>query len=53
MVSARLNAGPKWVDAVVLNISLRGMLVRSEAAVVVGTYVDLRRGQQVIIGRAV
>lgn len=52
VVPARFNAGPKWVDAVILNISSRGMLVRSEAAVEVGTYVDIRRGRQVIIGRA-
>ena len=53
VVPARLNAGPKWVDAVVLNISSRGMLVRSETPIEVGTYIDLRRGRQVIIGRAV
>jgi hypothetical protein len=53
VVPARLNAGPRWVDAVVLNISSRGMLVRSDTAISVGTYVDLRRGGQVIIGRAV
>jgi len=53
VVPARLNAGPRWVDAVVLNISSRGMLVRSETPIAVGTYVDLRRGKQVIIGRAV
>jgi len=53
VVPARLNAGPKWVDAVILNISSRGMLVRSEAAIEPGTYIDVRRGRQVIIGRAV
>lgn len=53
VVPARLNAGPKWVDAVILNVSSRGMLVRSEVAVEVGTYIDIRRGRQVIIGRAV
>jgi len=53
VVPARLNAGPKWVDAVVLNVSSRGMLVRSDTAVEVGTYIDIRRGRQVIIGRAV
>lgn len=53
VVPARLNAGPKWVDAVILNISSRGMLVRSDTPVAVGTYIDLRRGRQVIIGRAV
>jgi hypothetical protein len=53
VVPARLNAGPKWVDAVILNVSSRGMLVRSDSAVEVGTYIDIRRGRQVIIGRAV
>lgn len=53
VVPARLNAGPKWVDAVILNVSSRGMLVRSDTPMAVGTYVDLRRGRQVIIGRAV
>ena len=53
VVPARLNAGPKWVDAVVLNVSSRGMLVRSDVAIEVGTYIDLRRGRQVIIGRAI
>ena len=53
VVPARLNAGPKWVDAVILNISSRGMLVRSDVAMDTGTYIDIRRGRQVIIGRAV
>lgn len=53
VVPARLNAGPKWVDAVILNLSSRGMLVRSDVAMEVGTYIDIRRGRQVIIGRAV
>ena len=53
VVPARLNAGPRWVDAVILNVSSRGMLVRSDTAMAVGTYIDIRRGRQVIIGRAV
>jgi hypothetical protein len=51
VVPARLRVGARWSDACILNISARGLLVRSADKAERGSYVELRRGDQVIIGR--
>lgn len=53
MVPVRLRAGSSWMDACVLNVSSRGLLVRSPKPAERGSYVELRRDDQVIVARVV
>jgi hypothetical protein len=53
MIPSRMQVGAAWTDVCIHNISSRGMLVAADEAPAPGTYVDIRRGSQVIIGRAV
>jgi hypothetical protein len=50
---ARLRVGSGWVSACILNISSRGLLIRSTGAAEPGNVVELRRGDQVILARVV
>jgi hypothetical protein len=52
-IPARLRLGAQWTDAFILNVSSRGLLIQSSGAVERGMYVELRREDQVIIGRIV
>jgi hypothetical protein len=51
MVPARLRIDSCWSDACILNVSSRGLLIHSPQPVERGSYVELRRGDQVIVGR--
>lgn len=51
VVPARLRFGSRWSDACILNISSRGVMIHSREPVERGSYVELRRGDQVIVGR--
>jgi hypothetical protein len=51
VVPARLRLGAKWSDACILNVSARGLLIHSREPAERGSYVELRRGDQVIVGR--
>lgn len=53
LLPARMKVGQAWADACIHNVSSHGMLVASDQAPTPGTYVDIRRGQNVIIGRAI
>jgi hypothetical protein len=50
-VPARLRVGARWSDACILNVSSRGLLIHLPQPPERGSYVELRRGDQVIIGR--
>lgn len=50
-VPARLRMGSSWSDACILNVSSRGVLIHVPQPPQRGSYVELRRGDQVIIGR--
>lgn len=50
-VPARLRIGANWSDACILNVSSRGVLIHVPQPPQRGSYVELRRGDQVIIGR--
>ena len=52
-IPARLRLGAQWTDAFILNVSSRGLLIQSTEAVERGMYVEVRRDNQVIIGRIV
>ncbi|MCY7270572.1 MAG: PilZ domain-containing protein [Sphingomonas bacterium] len=51
LVRARIKAGASWHDACILNISSRGMLMQAAAPPVRGSYLEIRRGAQVIVAR--
>ncbi|MBV9529062.1 PilZ domain-containing protein [Sphingomonas sp.] len=52
-VAARMRLGARWTDAFILNVSSRGLLVRSSELLDRGTYVELRRDDKVIVARVV
>jgi len=51
LTKARIRIGASWADVCILNISSRGLMVRADAPPPRGTYLELRRGARVIIGR--
>lgn len=53
MIKARMRAGASWSDALILNLSSRGMLVRSDQSPNRGSYLEIRRGAHVIVARVV
>lgn len=53
MIKARVRAGASWNDALILNMSSKGLLVRSSQAVNRGAYLEIRRGPHVIVARVV
>lgn len=50
---SRMRVNSAWTDACIHNVSTRGLLVSSDGAPEPGAYIEIRRGQNVIIGRAV
>ena len=53
LIQARMRTGALWVDIVIHNISSRGLMVQTEQPPEPGTYVEIRRGVEVIVGRIV
>ena len=53
MLAARLRSEHGWSDASILNISSRGLLLHGTARPVRGSYLEVRRGSCVIVGRVV
>jgi Flp pilus assembly pilin Flp len=53
MINARMRNGSKWSDLSILNMSSRGLMGRSPEAPKPGSYVEVRRGQHVIVARVV
>lgn len=51
---ARLRTDGTWGDATVLNMSSRGLMIRTQQAIRPGTYLEIRRGTDLaIVGRVV
>jgi hypothetical protein len=50
---SRIRVGSAWADACIHNVSARGLLVAADDVPKPGSYVEIRRGHNVIIGRAV
>jgi len=48
-----MNVGGKWSNGCIHDVSDKGLLVSSSEPPILGTYVDIRRGTLVIIGRVV
>ena len=53
MIAARMRHGNQWCDANILNISSRGLLLHAATPPSRGTYVEVRRGTHIIVGRVV
>jgi len=53
MLAARMRLGDAWSDANILNISSRGLLLHAAMPPSRGTYIEVRRGDQVIVGRVI
>ncbi len=53
LIQARMHAGASWTDVVIHNLSAHGALVACDDAPDRGTYIDIRRGQQTIVGRVI
>ncbi|MEV5034169.1 PilZ domain-containing protein [Sphingobium sp. LMC3-1-1.1] len=53
LIPARMHIGASWIEVVIHNLSSGGALVASDEAPDRGTYVEIRRGRQTIIGRVV
>lgn len=51
LTKARMRVGATWTDTCILNISSRGLMIQAAAPPPRGTYMELRRGSRVIIGR--
>ena len=48
-----MRDGALWSDALILNMSSRGLLVRSDQSPNRGSYLEIRRGAYVIVARVV
>lgn len=46
-----MRRGSAWVDAVIHNVSSRGLLVATDDPPDTGSYLEIRRGSNVMIGR--
>lgn len=53
LIPSRMRVGADWTDVCIHNMSSYGMLVGGDDAPAAGSYVDIRRGSHVIIGRVV
>ena len=53
VLPARLRTGTQWSDTCILNISSRGLMIHSGRPLSQGNFVELRRGDHVIVARVV
>src|SRR3569623_609886 len=53
LLPSRRRVGALWVEACIHNVSSRGLLVASDEVPKPGTYVEIRRGRNIMTGRAV
>jgi hypothetical protein len=52
-VPARMRAGVDWMDVRIENMSARGLMLKAKDEVKQGSYVEIRHGSRIIIGRIV
>jgi hypothetical protein len=53
LIHARMRSGGAWTDVCIRNLSSRGMLLQTANPPDPGTYVEILRGDQIVIGRAI
>jgi hypothetical protein len=51
MIKARMRSGVSWHDVCILNLSVHGVGIQAAEPPARGTYVEIRRGSQVIVAR--
>lgn len=51
MITARMRSSASWQDVCILNLSKRGLGIQAPQVPPAGSYVEICRGYQVIIGR--
>lgn len=51
MIAVRMRVGARWLDARILNISSRGLMLHAEDPPPRGSYLELRRGAHAIVAR--
>jgi len=51
MLPARMRSASGWSDACILNVSSRGLLIYSAGAAQPGSFVEVRRGAQLVVAR--
>jgi hypothetical protein len=53
MLPARMRGRSGWSDACILNVSRRGLLVYSSGSAGPGSFVEIRRGGQLVVARVI
>ena len=53
MLPARMRSASGWSDACILNVSKSGLLVFSPGTAELGSFVEIRRGGQMVVARVV
>jgi hypothetical protein len=53
LIPARVRDGTRWDDVFILNLSCHGLLLRTRRPPQRGSYVEVRRGTQLIVARVV
>lgn len=53
MLPARMRSQAGWSDACILNVSSRGLMVYSNGTAQPGSFVEIRRGSQLVVARVV
>ena len=51
MIKARMRSGVAWHDVCILNLSIHGVGIQAAEPPERGTYVEIRRGSQMIVAR--
>lgn len=51
LIPSRMRLGAQWVDIVIHNVSSRGLMAGCDTPPAPGSYVEIRRGTLVIVGR--
>ena len=51
VVKARMRSGMQWSEACILNVSSRGLLIKSVRPVAEGSTIEILRGDQLIVAR--
>ncbi len=51
LIPSRMRLESRWLDVVIHNVSSRGLMAGCDAPPAVGSYVEIRRGTIVIVGR--
>ena len=52
-VPARMRAGTTWSDVIIKNMSRRGLMAETLQVPTPRSYVEIRRGTQIIVGRVI